>query len=179
MTDLVNPNIIIADAIDQDATEIAAILKLTWTTTYPNDAFGISYDDVSNRLNRFTPETIANRIQNQQELNRHYWKASIDNQLIGICCALKDESNQVFSILSLYVASEYQNQGVGTKLLSTALDWLGNQDIELGVAVYNLKAINFYKQFGFIENGPRHDEISNLPSGKVIPEISMLKKASH
>ena len=96
-----NDNIVISDATPKDATSIAVILKETWNSTYPNDAYGISFNDVTNHLDQFTPDTIAYRIQNQQELNRHYWKAYINTTIVGVCCALKDEVNQVFSILSL------------------------------------------------------------------------------
>jgi ribosomal protein S18 acetylase RimI-like enzyme len=169
---------IVEDANIEDAAAIANILKKTWASTYPNTAFGISFNDITQHLDKFTPQTIASRIANQEELNRHYWKVCVDNQLAGICCALKDDANNVYTLLSLYIEPTYQNQGIGSALLRVALNWLGDDhDVDLGVATYNTNAISFYESFGFQITEPRHDEVTNLPSGKVIPEVTMVRKA--
>lgn len=52
----------------------------------------------------------------------------------------------------LYVAPAYHNMGAGTALLDTALSILKGQ-ASLKCLVQNVRAIRFYRQYGFVENG--------------------------
>jgi len=61
-------------------------------------------------------------------------------------------------------------------LIEVAIFWLGDRkQISLEVVKYNHLAINFYKKFGFIENGPALSDAGKLPNGKHLPEIEMIK----
>lgn len=72
--------------------------------------------------------------------------------LIGyIICHISDKTAH---ILNLSVKKEYQNLGVGSKLLEFLLNTLsqeGIQSVILEVRVSNKKAVYVYKKFGFFE----------------------------
>jgi hypothetical protein len=53
------------------------------------------------------------------------------------------------------------------------------KDVSVNVAAYNQKAIGFYERMGFVKTNKANvcDPASRLPSGKIIPEIEMVKKA--
>jgi putative acetyltransferase len=59
--------------------------------------------------------------------------------------------------LGMSVHDDYQNQGVGSKLLAAALDladnWLNLKRIELTVFTDNARAIHLYQKYGFIIEG--------------------------
>lgn len=105
--------------------------------------------------------------------------AEENNKIIGFCTAGKEKENN--RIRAIYVLPNYQGKGVGRLLIEKAFNWLGtDKDILVNVARYNKQAIDFYKAAGFMATGRCgvFDEGAKLPSGKLIPEIEMVKKAS-
>ena len=58
-----------------------------------------------------------------------------------------------------------------------SLEWLSDdKKIVVEVASYNTKAINFYKSYGFVEDGQAFNPVGNLPNGKTIPETLMVRR---
>jgi RimJ/RimL family protein N-acetyltransferase len=57
--------------------------------------------------------------------------------------------------LGMGIENEFRSQGIGTKLLTSALDWARDQKqihwIDLGVFAQNQAARNLYRKFGFQE----------------------------
>src|SRR3989338_6830008 len=78
----------------------------------------------------------------------------------------------------MYAVPELHGQSPGKRLMEKALEWLDVEgDIRLEVVSYNLKAINFYKKYGFQEISlPVSDKRTQLPSGKQIPRIVMVRR---
>lgn len=52
------------------------------------------------------------------------------------------------------------------------------KDVIVHLAVYNLKAIEFYKKLGFVDTGKRFsEEAYKMPiSGVIVPEMEMILK---
>ena len=104
--------------------------------------------------------------------------AKVDGRVVGFNAPriTEDGRGRPFA---LYVLPDFQGLGIGYNLFQNSLDFLGGRDLWFQVASYNKKAIDFYKRFGFIENGPvtEHDSVAKLPSGAQIPEIEMIKPA--
>lgn len=164
----------IADATPEDAEGIVAVQKAAWLATYPNDELDITLEDIREQTKNFSAERMLQRLSNPDP-NRHYWVAKDGDKVVGMHLVLRGEEEN--TLQALYVHPGFQRLGVGSRLMQIALDWLGNEkDIILGVVTYNKNAIDFYKKFGFVENGERHDEVATLPSGKVMPEIEMVKR---
>ncbi|MBI2012205.1 GNAT family N-acetyltransferase [Candidatus Daviesbacteria bacterium] len=104
----------------------------------------------------------------------HYWVVKDGGKIVGFCIARYGEKRNILEAIHLLL--HYQGQGIGKQLLDKALNWLGrSKDIELGVSEYNNYAISFYEKFGFHKTGKSlNDEMTVLPSGRVIPQIEML-----
>ncbi len=167
----------IVNATPEDAEGIVAVQKAAWLATYPNDELGITLEDIREQTENFSAERMRQRLSNPNP-NRHYWVVKDGDKVVGMHLVLRGDENN--TLQALYVYPEYQRQGVGSRLMQVALDWLGNdKDIVLGVVTYNKNAIDFYKKFGFVENGERHDNVATLPSVKVLPEIEMIKRFSN
>jgi ribosomal protein S18 acetylase RimI-like enzyme len=170
------PAIEIFEAAPEDVAGIVAVQKETWLATYPNEEYGITEEDILSK-DWDSPDRIARwqkTIIEGSDANR-LWIAKEREKVVGVCSVSKgDNQNQVRAI---YVLPEYQGKGVGKKLLEKAFDWLGDEkNTVLGVVKYNTNAIEFYKKFGF--EGEREVPSSpagQLPSGKLLPEIEMIK----
>jgi ribosomal protein S18 acetylase RimI-like enzyme len=172
----------IHDATPNDDDGVRQVVQRTWLATYPNAELGITKEDIEARFNASSEEAIRRRQAQQQMINRdplvHLWVAKEAERIVGFCLAKKEGMQN--RIQAIYVLPEYQGTGIGKRLLQTAFDWLGSQqEIVLNVASYNHQAISFYTRFGFVPSGrPAHSGVTKLPSGVVIPEIELVKRAT-
>jgi ribosomal protein S18 acetylase RimI-like enzyme len=159
----------------KDVPEILSVRRITWLATYPNEKYGITFNDIKDNLDKRdigAVETWQKRII--EDKTSQTWTAKFQNKVIGFISASKGEKNNC--IRALYVLPDFQHYGVGKLLMDAALKWLGNRSkITLEVVSYNANAIGFYQKSGFSENGPTICEVGNLPSGKHLPEIEMVK----
>lgn len=166
--------IIIADAKPEDAVGIRMVQKETWLCTYPNPDIGITRNDVEAKIDdmqKAGAQELAQRIK--ENPNYHAFVSKDKDKVVGFVSVSKQEKEN--EIKALYVLSNYQGRGIGGKLMNKGLEWLGkNKDISLTVVTYNTKAINFYKKFGFVEDGEVKEDIALLPSGTRMPEIRMV-----
>jgi len=166
------PNINITEAIPEDSADISRIQKDGWITTYPNDEFGITVEDILTK-DFDSPEKIAWRaelIRTQQ--GTKVWVARVDDKVVGFSIA--SEGDLENRLGALYVASNSRRIGAGRRLMEQALSWLGREkDISLEVVPYNETAIAFYEQFGFQRGDALPASRPSFPNGKVLPEIGM------
>lgn len=80
-----------------------------------------------------------------------FWVCEINHKIIGYIVGVK-LNNEIAKILMISVSNLYQNRSIGSKLLTTFLGEIilhNIKKVELEVKKTNLKAINFYKRFGF------------------------------
>lgn len=164
----------ITDASTKDAHDIGQIQIQTWLTNYPNPSTGITREDIEEKTkqwNKAGDERIKSQIQNP---NAHTWVAKYDNKVVGFISVLKKDNES--SIEAIHILPEFQGKGIGTKLLTKALNWIGNdKKVTLEVVSYNDGAQRLYKKLGFKEQGEATDDIITLPNGKTIPKILMVK----
>lgn len=169
------PEIVIERANPEDAASIAHIQHESWLATYPNEEYGISADDI--RAQGFEREERINvwteRLGNESDLVQTL-VARRDGIVIGYSSAVKrEDSNFIYSI---YLLPEFQGQGVGSKLLTQVLEWLGDdKDTALGVVPYNKTAIAFYEKFGFEVRNPVMHDTPMLANGTDMPEVEMFR----
>lgn len=167
---------IIRPAIIQDAEGIARVQKLTWFATYPNAEYDITLADLE--LKDFdSPAAIAGKRQwvGGTDTSRT-WVGESGATVVGFCSARR--VLKVHEISALYVLPDFQGDGVGKRLMLTALEWLGTAEpVQVDAAVYNHRAIAFYQSLGFAVQGPSITTTGNLPNGKVMPEITLIKPA--
>jgi ribosomal protein S18 acetylase RimI-like enzyme len=170
-----NHNVKIGKAGLQDIKGIFEVQRTTWLATYVNEKYGITAEDIKmkdffsdQRFERWT------KILSEDKALSCAWIAKNNNKVIAFCAAKKELNNRISAI---YVLPSFQRQGLGKILISRAIKWLGkDKDIFLDVVVYNLSAKNFYTKFGFkeISKTPITESVK-LPSGKIMPEIRMIK----
>ncbi len=173
-------NIKIRISVPDDVYGIREVQRITWLDTYPNSKEGIMVEDIEAKFKLDkTPEgkmQLEEKKERYKDKNTCTWVIEDGYKIIGFCMATKKEDfNRVGAI---YVLPDYQGKGLGRLLIETALDWLGNdKKIFINVASYNDKATNFYKKFGFVESKRKCivDSVSNLPSGKTIPETELIR----
>lgn len=94
--------------------------------------------------------------------------AVVDNRVVGHLGILPNISPRKKHVCSfgLAVHSNYQNMGVGKKLMEALVDladnWLNISKIQLTVFTDNVVAISLYKKFGFVEEGiMKYDTFKN------------------
>jgi ribosomal protein S18 acetylase RimI-like enzyme len=167
----------ISDVWLDDANDIVNIQKVVWLDTFPNPEFGITKKDIEEKLEEMADggvERLKKHIQNADEDGAHFWVAKSDNGVIGFIRAERHKDRN--RIRALNILPQYQKNGIGKKLMQKALSWLGDEkDVALNVVSYNINAIGFYEKLGFVKGFPTYSGVTKLPSGKVLPEIEMVK----
>ena len=164
----------IRDAVSTDADGIRQVQRLTWLATYPNDALGITREDIEALFAEQAAQPRRHAINAHTQ--RHLWVAKGQTGIVGMCLARTED--EIRHIQALYVLPDYQGQGIGKRLMHAALAWLGaDQPVTLGVATYNTQAIAFYQRLGFVPGETSSPfPAPALPSGRVIPEFEMVKR---
>ncbi|WP_342304039.1 N-acetyltransferase [Methanolobus sp. ZRKC5] len=108
-----------------------------------NDIPGIkSIIDIYAKQEMMLPRSLSELY----EFTRSFCVCEIDNEIIG-CCALQVSWEDMAEVMSFAVRSEYRDQGIGTKLVSTSLE----EAKALGInSVFTLTyAVPFFEKQGF------------------------------
>ncbi len=167
----------ITEATVNDVTGISEVQKETWLSTFPNEKYNITREDILSE-DFFSKNRIEKRkeIISDSKSNTKFWVAKSDAKVIGYCCARKlDDHNKIRSI---YILPAFQGKGIGQKLMSKMFEWLNpTKPTKLTVAVYSDKAIAFYEKLGFVK-GQRLAKNPEGPfiTGKEVPEMEMIKE---
>ncbi len=159
-----------------DVDEIRGIQKEVWLATYPNVEHGVSKEAIRARFaSEENTSKWINGVKQALEAGESVgWKALVDNKIVGYSFAKKTDNKN--SILSLYVLPQYHTQGIGKALMEKMMKWVDKtKPTVLEVAKYNTKAIDFYKSFGFQENGDIHNDEEARRTDIEIPEIEMIR----
>jgi len=168
-----NLSIKIVNPVLGDERAIVTVLKKSWLDTYLNKEYDITIEDLlskdydsDKKLNQWR-ETILTNGSGE----KYICVAKDDDEVVGFCMAEKGE--RVDRIKTIYVLPPYKKLGIGSRMLTECMNWLGkNKNIYLEVASYNEGAINFYKKHGFcVLNESLY--YKELPSGKKMPLIGM------
>ncbi|MBP9757316.1 MAG: GNAT family N-acetyltransferase [Candidatus Pacebacteria bacterium] len=149
----------------------------TWLHTYPNEAAGITVDDIEDRWkDRNSAERLERRRSEllKADPNQKYLVAIDGKKVVGVCVATK--SAELNKLNAIYVLPEYQGAGIGTMLWNEVRTFFDpSLPVTVGVATYNTSAIQFYEKLGFTDTGRRYsDERFKMNSGAMIPEMEMV-----
>ncbi len=176
--ELANPN---------DMLKLQEIIRTCWLETYPNEAAGITKEDIAAR-DWFNAERIE-RLQKamaEDFENEHTWVVRNNkNEVVGFCRMHKATGQEYkkkvgpyAEIDKIFILPEFQKKGLGPKLMKEALEWTKDLDTRLEVVSYNTSAIEFYEKMGFKETEKIFDpHTTGLPSGKALPTIEMIRKS--
>jgi len=165
----------------EDVYGIRKIQRLTWLDTYPNEEFGITRQDV---VDKFAIDGTDGGRQKIEDRKKLYSDPSVcalvakdQDRIVGFCMVKKEVDRG--QIMPLYILPEYQGMGLGKRLISRGIGWLGDKrPIYVNVVTYNSRAIGFYKSCGFTKTDKEvHDTAADFPSGRSTPEIEMVLRA--
>ena len=140
-------DVTIRPASENDLEQYSSLLQKTYQETYPDDELGLTKDLYSERV--FSSERIQSYLKANLLVNdkQKAWLAFINHKLVG-SITIKDTGKE-FELVGLYVSRAYQSRGVGKMLMEKALDFAKSKDIVLDLYINNIKAIDFYKKWGF------------------------------
>ncbi|HSX03054.1 MAG TPA: GNAT family N-acetyltransferase [Candidatus Saccharimonadia bacterium] len=159
----------IREATTKDLLRVARLEGVISIAKYPNRRLGITAADMrsiefgSGRAAKYRRRFLDNPAGN-------LWVAEADGQLVAFAAGTTGEYEHW--LRKLYVASAWQRQGLGARLLAVALDWFEpGKDIIANVASYDQPSIEFFRRHGFVERGMRPSDETVLPNGKILPEV--------
>ena len=136
-----------------NAADAGSIIHTSWNEAYK----GLVPEEM---LAAQTSEKCTARAQRYSEC---YRIAYIDGEAAGTVCFVSDARDFCThrdggEIQALYVLERFQRQGVGSALMQTVYETLGQRGITLFVLDGNDKAIDFYKKQGFVFTGSELNE---------------------
>src|SRR3989344_5223375 len=184
--ELANPN---------DVLRLQEIVRACWLDTYPNEAAGITREDITGRdfFTGDTREALEYRKERARAMiedfeNEHTWVVKNEkSEIVGLCRLVKatgkkyaKKVNPYAEIDKIFILKDSRGKGLGRKLLHEAEQWATGLDIRLEVVDYNGDAIEFYKREGFVplekDQSIFPADTRGLPSGKHLPKMEMVKK---
>lgn len=157
-------------ANQSDVSDIAHIHFESWNATYSN----------------LLPEMYRDK-QNNLSQKMQMWEKVLPSSGVNTWIAYDTEDNALgfisyfkksheCEITTLYLLPQYQNLGIGTKLMNAALIDASQcnscSSLSLWVLKTNLSAISFYEKFGFQSDGQCDEE---LYEDTKITDIRMVK----
>lgn len=150
---MLRPEVAIREATVEDTEAVRRVQAASWLATYPNEEFGVPYDWVKERTERWlTPEKLEqSKVRIEQSLNDpqgYYRLAEINGEVVGFVHGSSKE-DKTKKLEAIYVRPDVIGTGVGGRLMDGFMEWAGEGEIELEVAVYNERAIGFYSRYGF------------------------------
>ena len=153
-----------------DVPDIAHIHFESWNATYSN-LLPETYRDKENNLSQ--KMEMWGKILPSSGMNT--WIAyDAENTTVGFISYFK--KNHECEITTLYLLPQYQNLGIGTKLMDSALIDASQcnscSSLSLWVLKTNLSAISFYEEFVFESDGQCDEE---LYENTKITDIRMVK----
>ncbi len=168
------PIVEIRSANLDDVIGIVFVQATVWLSSYVSAANGISVADI--RSVDFNAKIRDWQHMIQSASYQVLVASKSGGEIIGVLVARRDNSTQV--IEQLYVLDDYGKFGYEGELLAPALMWLSQGDgpITARVVAYNKRSLAAFGQSGFDLYIDGEVDFINLPSGKNIPTILLVKR---
>lgn len=153
--------IIIRHARLEDMPALSALSRATFHDTFV-EGFGVPYpkDDLERfYVKNFSVEALTQRLS---EPGAVWWVGERDGQLVGLANAgpntlpHPDAAPEQMELRRLYISKEVQGLGLGTRMMTTALDWMqANTQGPTWIGVWsgNAKAQKLYAAYGYHKVG--------------------------
>lgn len=159
----------------RDSREICEIQRETWISTYQSEKENISKSDLEEYTKTWISTPNIEYFKTLIKKESQTWLvAESNNRVVGHIRIIHKKNHDEIDMF--YILPNYQNRGIGKKLLVTAIGDNKN-DILVDVIDFNKKAISFYKKHGFTFLRKEKNNAGPLPSGKTLGLIRMKKSA--
>ena len=153
--------VIIRRSLPNDAKLLSQLSERTFIDSFGHTCSEFDMSDFVARY--FSEDRILEELSDQED---HYYLAFIDDFPVGYM-RLKEgyeeypaiQKYKAIELKRIYILKEYQSQKVGAALLQYAFQLgvsSGYEAIWLGVWEHNLRAIAFYKKYGFEDTDFTH-----------------------
>ncbi len=150
-------NFAIAPPTMEDAEAIGPMHLQSWIETYQNPELGIDEAWIREKIGFVNSpmgtdfrKNVFKKITAGDDSLLYRVAKDEAGEVVGFVMASKPtEPGEPHQLDALYTLARVQGQGLGSTLMKQALDWLGEEPIELEVVAYNQHAIDFYKRYGF------------------------------
>src|SRR3989344_8861018 len=123
---------LIEDAKSEDVEAMRAIVEDVWVELYPNEAYGITREDLL-AIDWFNEERLEKRRKEIEDNGNDTYTLVLKNdigKIVGFCVALKFENYG--EVDAMHILPEYRGKGLGKMLMEKAFIWLGvDKDIIL------------------------------------------------
>lgn len=159
-----------------DVIGIVYVQATTWLSDYISSANGIYESDI--RSVDFQSKIRDWQHMVQSASYQVLVASKKGGEIIGVLTARRDNNTQI--IEQLYVLEDYGGSGYEKELLLPALLWLGQGDgpITARVVAYNNRLLEVYADIGFDLFVEGEVDFINLPTGKSIPTILLVKRGA-
>jgi len=167
----------------KDIPKLIDVEKQCWLDTYPDEKYKIFSRDINERFENINfykdrKSELSEDIRNLN--NKLLMVVSFEKTIIGYIRGWKEKTFN--DLVEIYILKKYRSSGIGRYLLNMLFNWFDKEKpIILEVAVYNKKAIEFYKKNKFKEDKffkqPSSETWNVLPSGKRLPVILMRRNS--
>lgn len=130
-----------------DIPEVRELLRVTWHDTYGKYIPGADLDTYLDTV--YSEAKLAEILDAERE---DCFVAVSDGNISGWTRLRRDDDNDIFYLISLYVLPEYQGKGTGKLLLENAISFgleYRFEKITLGVMEVNSDSVEWYKRQGF------------------------------
>lgn len=147
-------NIVIRKANINDAQSIALLGRITF-----DESFGHLFNDRNDLLEYFERTFSVSKIKSSLMKDENvFWVASVNNLIVGYTKLKKNSPRKEYpniktgQLQKIYVLKDFIAHKIGSKMQDELFKEVEKNDIELlwlSCLYTNLRAINFYKKFGF------------------------------
>ncbi len=131
----------------KDIPEVRELLRVTWHDTYGKY---IPAEDLDTYLDTvYSEEKLEEILDAERE---DCFIAESAGKIAGWTRLRRDDDNDIFYLISLYVLPEFQKLGIGKLLLENAVSFgleYRFEKITLGVMEANSESVEWYKRQGF------------------------------
>ena len=141
----------IEPASPADLPVIWDLYQSIWLATYLNEAAGVTQAAAEKYLFEVRKPSMLDRwqrcIANPEAEQRCLFVAREGGEILGM--VVPSITAGKHQLNGLYVRPEVRGKGIGTQLLETALDWIGDNDSYLYVAPYLPLPQKLYEEYGY------------------------------
>ncbi len=172
-------NVKIRQAKLSDLSQMFEILKNCRIEMQTNSKLGLTRENAANFDTAKSFENLQKEFElqnnkNSGEKNTQFWVLEINSKIAGFIQIIYKKD--WIELGKIYLQKDWQNQGLGSRLLAHTLQNLEvNQDVKVEVVEFNESAIKLYQKFGFVQTENKLKSFVQ-PSGHQIPAIEMILK---